>query len=47
MYVHLPTTMKQLHSQFFEDKEYQRLVRLKEKKGWTWKELILSVLKTE
>ena len=37
--------VKQIHSQVFDDKEFEDLSRLKELKGWTWKELILSTIK--
>lgn len=37
--------MKQMPSQFFDDKEYQKLTDLKKDTGWTWKDLILSTIK--
>ncbi len=36
--------MRQIPSQFVDDKEHEKLVALKAKKGWTWKQLILSTI---
>ncbi len=36
--------MKQIPSQFIDDDEHTKLIKLKLKNKWTWKKLILSVL---
>lgn len=39
--------MKQIPSQFVDDDEHEKLLEYKEKKGYTWKQLILSVIEGE
>lgn len=36
--------MKQIHSIFLEDDEFDALVKIKEKKNWTWKDMLLSLI---
>jgi predicted CopG family antitoxin len=33
--------MKQIQSIFLEDEDYEELVKIKELKGWSWKDLLL------
>jgi len=37
--------MKQIPSQFIDDDQHTKLIKLKTKNSWTWKDLIMSVLK--
>lgn len=37
--------MKQIPSQFIDDEQHIKLIQLKNKNNWTWKDLIMSVLK--
>ena len=39
--------MKQIPSQFIDDSKYEQLLLFKEKHGYTWKQLMLSVLDDE
>ncbi len=36
--------MKQIPSQFIDDEQHAKLIQLKNKNNWTWKDLIMSVL---
>ena len=33
--------MKQIHSQFVDDNEHKELLKVKQSKKWTWKDMIL------
>ena len=37
--------MKQIPSQFLEDGDYNKLIKVKTLKGWTWKDIILYHIK--
>lgn len=39
--------MRQIPSQFVDDEDHKKLVKLKELKGWTWRDVILSTIKKE